>query len=209
MSIPCNPQTGRLRLIDGMNARAADDEDARDVQQVLAGDVEAFGRLVRRWQGPVINLAFRFCREKGMAEEIAQDVFMKAFRSLGSWRRESRFSTWLYALALNTCRSRMRRWRPDLRPLSEAGGIANSDRTEELVERAEESEIVRRMVLQLPRKYREAIVLFYFHEMDVSEAAATLKIPEGTLKARLHRGRALLRKRIDGSPGMSLSLGVT
>jgi len=195
-------------LLNGMSAGAGHDDDARDVERVLAGDVNAYENIVRRWQGPIVNLAFRFCREQGLAEEIAQDVFMKAFRSLSSWRQESRFSTWLYALALNMCRSRMRRWRPDLRPLSEAGEIADEKSTDQCVEQAEESEIVRRMVLQLPRKYREAIVLFYFHEMDLSETAATLKVPEGTLKARLHRGRALLRKKIDSSPDLSLSLGV-
>jgi RNA polymerase sigma-70 factor (ECF subfamily) len=191
-----------------MDAPTGIDEDAQDVQRVLAGEINAFERIVRRWQGPIINLAFRFCRERGLAEEIAQDVFLKAFRSLASWRQESRFSTWLYALALNLCRSRMRKWRPNLRPLEEAKEIADPSRTEGRYEDAEESEIVRRMVLQLPCKYREAIILFYFHEMRLSEAAATLKIPEGTLKARLHRGRELLRKKVTGHPGLLVSLGM-
>jgi len=191
-----------------MGAHTGHDEDARDVQQVLAGDINTYANIVGRWQGPIVNLAYRFCREQGLAEEIAQDVFLKAFRALGSWRQESKFSTWLYALALNLCRSRMRRWRPDLRPLEEAGEIADLNLTDDRIARAEEAEIVRRMVLQLPGKYREAIVLFYFHDMNLAEAAASLKIPEGTLKARLHRGRALLRKKIDGSPGLSLSMGV-
>jgi RNA polymerase sigma-70 factor (ECF subfamily) len=203
-----NPPDPGRRHISRMDAPTRIDEDARDVQRVLAGEINVFERIVRRWQGPIINLAYRFCRERGLAEEIAQDVFLKAFRSLASWRQESRFSTWLYALALNLCRSRMRKWRPDLRSLEDAGEIVDPDQPEDHYERVEESEIVRCLVLQLPRKYREAIVMFYFHEMNLTEAAATLKIPEGTLKARLHRGRALLRRKIDSSPGLSLSLGV-
>lgn len=192
----------------GMKVPSRIEDDTRDVQRVLAGEIDAFENILRRWQGPIVNLAFRFCRDRGFAEEIAQDVFMKAFRSLPTWRQEARFSTWLYALALNLCRSRVRRWRPDWRPLDQALETADPSSAEDRMERDEESEIVRQMVSELPSKYREAIILFYFHEMNLSEAAATLKIPEGTLKARLHRGRTLLRKRIEGARGISLSLGV-
>ncbi|MEW5873719.1 MAG: sigma-70 family RNA polymerase sigma factor [Candidatus Zixiibacteriota bacterium] len=191
-----------------MNTVPGHDPDSADVQRVLDGDINAYEGIVKRWQGPIINLAYRFCREQGLAEEIAQDVFLKAFKSLKGWRGESRFSSWLFALALNMCRSRMRRLRPVLRPIEEAERIAGTGQPDADYETAEESEIVRRLVLQLPRKYREAIVVFYFHDQSVPEAAATLKIPEGTLKARLHRGRELLRKKIGARPGLTLSLGV-
>lgn len=184
------------------------DPDAIDVQRVLAGDINAYEGIVRRWQEPIVNLAFRFCREQGLAEEIAQDVFLKAFKSLHGWRGESRFSTWLYALALNMCRSRLRRFRPILRPIEEAERVAGALQPDEVYEAIEESEIVRRLVLQLPRRYREAIIVVYFQDQNIQEAADILRIPEGTLKARLHRGRELLRKKIVAQPGLTLSLGV-
>ncbi len=76
-------------------------EDQADVERVLGGDTSGFEAIVRRWQGPLVNLAYRFCRDRGRAEEMAQEAFLRAYRSLGRWRREGVFSTWLFALATN------------------------------------------------------------------------------------------------------------
>lgn len=162
------------------------------VAKVLAGDAAAFEEIVRRWQTPIVNLAWRFFRDRGRAEEIAQDVFLRAWRALPAWRGDSAFSTWLFALAVNVCRSELRR-RPVLHvPL---GGLplpgTDPDRGGD-----EREDIVRRAVLTLPEKYRDAVVLFYFHDKNIADAARTLGLPEGTVKARLSRGRELLRKRL-------------
>jgi len=84
-------------------------DDQADVERVLAGDISAFEGIVRRWQGPLINLAYRFCRDRGRAEEMAQEAFLRAFRALGQWRKDAVFSTWLFALATNLYRSELRR----------------------------------------------------------------------------------------------------
>ena len=86
---------------------AAEDEAA--VEKVLAGDTSAFEKIVDRWQGPLVNLAYRFCRDHSRAEEMAQEAFLRAYRSLDGWRREATFSTWLFALATNVYRSELRR----------------------------------------------------------------------------------------------------
>ena len=76
-------------------------EDLADVNRVLAGDVAAFEGIVRRWQGPLINMAWRYCRDRGRAEEMAQEAFVRAWRGLAQWRREASFSTWLFSVAAN------------------------------------------------------------------------------------------------------------
>src|SRR5579863_3246782 len=86
---------------------AADDQVA--VEKILSGDTSAFEGIVRRWQGPLVNLAYRFCRDRGRAEEMAQEVFLRAYRSLDRWRRKAAFSTWLFALATNLYCSELRR----------------------------------------------------------------------------------------------------
>ena len=171
------------------------DLDAADVDRVLGGDVRAFEGIVRRWQGPLINMAWRYCRDRGRAEELAQEAFLRAWRGLSGWRRDSRFSTWLFAVAANVFRTDLKRF-PTVNvaiddvdepsgPASQLNAIADRSRDES----------VRRAVLALPHRYREPLVLFYFHEMDVSAAARTMGLPEGTVKARLARARALLRRR--------------
>mgnify|MGYP003793946809 CR=1 FL=1 len=87
-------------------------DDGASARRVLGGDVDAFEGIVERWQGPLINLAYRYCRNRGEAEELAQEAFIKVFKGLGKWRQDSRFSTWLCAVAANHYRSAMRRRRP-------------------------------------------------------------------------------------------------
>jgi RNA polymerase sigma-70 factor (ECF subfamily) len=176
-----------------------DDEDAADARRVLAGDVAAFEGIVRRWQERLVTLAWRFCRDRAMAEDMAQDAFVRAFRSLGTYRGDAAFSTWLTAVALNSYRSALRERPPvafDFDParLHDARG----DRQNALarMQRLERDEIVRRLVLTLPPRYREPMVLYYFEEMNLAGTARVLAMPEGTLKARLHRGRELLRRRL-------------
>jgi hypothetical protein len=74
-------------------------EAQADVERVLSGDVLAFERIVHRWQKPLLNLAYRFCRDRSRAEEMAQEAFLRAYRALGLWRKDAMFSTWLFALA--------------------------------------------------------------------------------------------------------------
>jgi RNA polymerase sigma-70 factor (ECF subfamily) len=170
--------------------------DQADVEKVLAGDISAFEGIVRRWQVPLINLAYRFCRDRGRAEEMAQEAFLRAYRALGQWCKEAAFSTWFFAVAANVYRTDLRRipartvslddveeprdWRPP------DGGLEDEDR-----DRA-----VRLAVFALPARYREALILFYFHDMDLATAAQSLGLPEGTVKARLFRGREILRSKL-------------
>jgi len=178
-----------------MNTAISAEKDLADVQRVLAGDVTAFEGIVRRWQGPLVNMAWRYCRDRGRAEEMAQEAFVRAWRGLAKWRREGSFSTWLFALAANVYRSELKRFPVETLPLAEAPEAFGPASQHREVEERSQQEAVRRAVLALPLRYREPVVLYYFHEMDVAAAAATMGMPEGTLKARLARARALLRKR--------------
>ena len=170
-------------------------EDQADVDSVLKGDPSAFEGIVRRWQGPLINLAYRFCRDRGRAEDMAQEAFLRAFRGLAKWRRDAAFSTWLFALATNVYCSELRR-NPYNVSLEEVPEPCDPSNAASVLEEEQRGRAVRRATLSLPAKYREALTLFYFHEMDVRAAAASLGVPEGTVKARLFRGRELLRTRL-------------
>jgi len=170
-------------------------EDLADVDRVLAGDVQAFEGIVRRWQGPIVNMAWRYCRDRSRAEDMAQEAFLRAWRALAQWRRESSFSTWLFALAANLFRSELKRFPTATVPLDAAPEPSRPAAQHHAMEMQNSSESVRRAVLALPQRYREPVILYYFHEMDLGTAARTMGLPEGTLKARLSRARALLQRR--------------
>jgi len=171
-------------------------DDQTDVERVLSGDIPAFEGLVRRWQGPLVNLAYRFCHDRGRAEEMAQEAFLRAYRALGQWRKDAVFSTWLFALATNLYRSELRRIPARTVPIEDVPEPRDPRPSDGGLEEHDSDVVVRRAVGALPPKYREALVLFYFHEMDVTTAARSLGLPEGTVKARLSRGREILRSKL-------------
>ena len=190
-----NGLTGSRGALFEMPAAISAEDDLADVNRVLAGEVQAFEGIVRRWQGPLVNMAWRYCRDRGRAEEMAQEAFLRAWRGLASWRRESSFSTWLFALAANVFRSELQRFPAVNVPLEDVAEPAGPATQHEGLADKQCHDAVRRAVLALPTRYREPVVLYYFHEMDVATAARTMGLPEGTVKARLSRGRELLRKR--------------
>ncbi|HEX6159549.1 MAG TPA: sigma-70 family RNA polymerase sigma factor [Thermoanaerobaculia bacterium] len=172
-----------------------DEQDAADVARVLAGEAQRFEPIVARWQKPVLNLCWRFVRDEGRAEELAQEAFLKCFRSLGQWRRDARFSTWLFSIAISVCRSHLRRFEP----LRDALGAAMLEELatephDERVAAGQRAERIRKAVADLPPLYREPLVVYYFHDEDLASTARILDVGEGTLKARLHRAREALRK---------------
>jgi RNA polymerase sigma-70 factor (ECF subfamily) len=172
------------------------DSDEAIVARVLAGDTAAFEGIVRRWQSPLVNLAWRFCRDRARAEEMAQEAFLRAWRNLAQFRGDAAFSTWLFSLAANLYRTELRRIPATMLSLDEIAEPPDPHiASDAALDESSRDESLRRAVLALPPKYRDALLLFYFHEQDVPAAARTLRIPEGTIKARLFRGRELLRNK--------------
>jgi RNA polymerase sigma-70 factor (ECF subfamily) len=177
--------------------RVSASDDSADVARVLAGEVDAFEGIVRRWQGPLVNLAYRFCRDRGRAEEMAQDAFVRAYRALATWRQDAAFSTWLFALSMNVYRSHLRRVPPPALSLDAVAEPVRPGGQRDDLERADRDATIRAAVQTLPPRYRDAMTLFYFQDMDIASAARTLGVAEGTLKARLFRARDLLRRKLE------------
>jgi RNA polymerase sigma-70 factor, ECF subfamily len=171
-------------------------EDQADVERVLAGDLASYEGIVHRWQGPLINLAYRFCGDRRRAEDLAQEAFLRAYRALAQWRKDAVFSTWLFAVATNLYRSELRRIPARTVSIDDIAEPADPRPSDAGHEEYDRNLAVRRAVEALPAKYREALTLFYFHEMDVTTASLSLGLPEGTVKARLSRGREILRNKL-------------
>ena len=175
------------------------DPELTYVQRVIGGDLAAFENIVRRFQGPLINLAFRFCRDRQRAEDLAQEAFLQIYRQLPRFRGESAFSTWVFAVSLNVYRSALRRRQPPVDSIEGLAEIAGGRHPFLEVTRHEREDLVRRAVAALPERYRDAVIVFYFNEMNLAETARVLGVAEGTAKAWLHRGRELLRRKLGHS----------
>jgi RNA polymerase sigma-70 factor (ECF subfamily) len=175
-------------------ARAAVREDDRQaIAACQQGEREAFDRLVERYQRDVYRLCYRYVNNHQDANDMAQDVFLKAYRAIGRFRGDSSFSTWLYRIAVNTClnfRAARRLPQDELSDQIADGGASAAER----LHAAERSAEVRRAVARLPEKQRATLILKIYQDLTHEEVAGILGSSVGTVKANLFHALANLRK---------------
>jgi len=169
--------------------------DLHLVRATLAGDQRAFGTLVERYQKLVAGIAWRYGIRREEIEDIVSEVFVKAYGNLHRFRPEHPFSTWLYRLAANHAIDHGRRTRRNRAEVEVPRQLPDPALGPgERLERRETARIVRAALERLPRHYRDVLFLVYVEGMKVEAAAQTLGLPQGTIKTRLMRGRAGLRR---------------
>jgi RNA polymerase sigma-70 factor (ECF subfamily) len=179
-------------------------DEAAMIAEILAGQTDAFHELIRPYERSVYLMALSLLRNEAEAEDAAQEAFIKAYRNLGRFRSESRFSTWLIAIALNEARARLRRKQPGLTDSIDdtEGSVVPAQLTDwreipsETLERQEVRSLIRRALTALPLAYREVFVLRELEERNVKETAETLGITVASVKMRLHRARMMLQKQL-------------
>lgn len=183
-------------------------DESQRIAAILAGQRELFHDLIRPYERTVFAMALAMLKNEADAEEATQEAFLKAYRSLATFRAESRFGTWLASIALNEARSILRR-----RKQLPTDSIDNNDEEDqpgvspallrdwreipsETLERAEVRAILRAAIDHLPVLYREIFLLRDLEELSVNECATTLNISVSAAKVRLHRARILLQKEL-------------
>ncbi|MBX3177808.1 MAG: RNA polymerase sigma factor [Candidatus Hydrogenedentes bacterium] len=173
----------------------AEVSDLELVEQTRAGHTEAFSELVRRHQQMTYNLALRFMRDPVLAEDMAQEAFLKAFRLLKGFRGDSSFSTWLYRVTCSVCLTeigrRKRRGEVELTPAHVNQSAVEPPEASDLPEN------IRRCVTLLSGRYAEIVTLYYLKGISYDEIAAALDIPMGTLKTWMFRARKQLRQVVE------------
>ena len=183
-------------------------DDARTIRQCLAGDEQAYRELVGQYQRRVYALALRMVRQAEDAEDITQETFVRMFRALDRYDLERPFSTWLFTIASRLCIDHIRRRRTAPVALyyrdSESGEEREIEvqdagvRPDEAAQREQEERKVQGLIDALPPHYRVVVVLRHQQELSYEEIAEVLGMPLGTVKARIHRARALLARRLGG-----------
>ena len=178
--------------------------DEELVAAFQAGDRGAFEAMVDRWERKIQGVVYRVVGNREDARDVAQEVFLKVYRGLGDFKQEARFSSWLYQIALNASRDRLRRRRGrtfvSLDDVGEAAEIPRGPATRsalDLIEAQDLSRTVGAAVSALPEEQREVIVLKEFEGLTFVEIADVLSVPVSTVKTRLYRGLAELRRRLE------------
>ena len=171
------------------------DEDEL-VRAAQSGDRDAFGLLVERYQRDIYRLCYRYVNDRQDASDMAQEAFLKAYRAIGRFRGSSRFSTWIYRIAVNTCLN----FRASRRPQAEALPDSLPTRRVELNERIDTGRLrsrVRAAVAKLPEKQRATLILKTYHDLTHQEVAAILGSTVGTVKANLFHALRNLRRIVE------------
>ena len=176
--------------------------DAELVAEALRGRQEAFRELVVRFERPVYSLVVRMVQDPATAEDLAQEVFIKAFRRLDTYDPQRKLASWLFKIAHNTTIDHLRRNAPDTVPLEAdrseeegRGGLAAILADESLedpsaaAERKDMARSLERAIARLRPEYREVVVLFYLEGASYQEICEAVGLPLGTVKTNLHRAR--------------------
>jgi len=165
------------------------------IEQILGGDPEPFGRIVRKYQNLVASVAYRMGIRQAGIEDMASEVFMKVFTRLYQYDSKYALSSWIYRIATNHVLDELRKRRHQPMALDEVAEPRDprADVATETV-LTERDRLVRQAVMSLPDEYSRVLVLKHFEELPVETIAEILEIPEGTVKIRLMRGRQRLGK---------------
>lgn len=177
--------------------------DEELVAAFQAGDSSAFDALVGRWDRKIQGAIYRVVGGGEDSRDLCQEVFLKAYRALGGFKREARFSSWLYQIALNACRDRLRRRRG--RTQVSLDDLADGAREPlqagpsalDLVEARDLARAVQAAMATLPDDQREVIALKEYQGLTFVEIAEALDVPVSTVKTRLYRGLGLLRQQLE------------
>lgn len=175
--------------------------DTEIISRVLGGETNVFAELVKRYQNYVFTLALRFTHHREDAEEVAQDIFVKAYRSLADFRGTAKFSTWLYTIVYTTSVTFLRKKKLSTTSIDEEGTFLqlenqNSSFQANLIEQKSKNASLNDAINLLSADDAQIITLFYKAEQSLEEIGKILGIDPNTVKVRLHRARTRLKEKL-------------
>lgn len=181
---------------------SAETTDHEIITRVLRGDQQAYGMLVGKYQQYVFTLAFRLTQSREDAEEIAQDTFVKAYRSLADFKGSSKFSTWLYTIAHNTGITFLRKKKMQVHSMDEEKNFLQlenqeSDFRSNQVEEKSKHQMVNRAIAMLSAEDAQIITLFYKGDQSLQEIGQVMGLDPNTVKVRLFRARQRLKEKME------------
>ena len=178
--------------------------DEELVERSIEGDRDSFNQLILRWERPIYALAYRVIGREDDARDVVQETFLRGFRAIKGFKRQAKFSSWLYRIALNLCRDWIRRERrtpivptPEgVDPMEMAAEIDPGPTVEEMAWRGELTRAVEQAMKRLPEEQRTAIILKEYHGLTFQEISVLLGCPLSTVKTRLYQGLSVLRREL-------------
>jgi RNA polymerase sigma-70 factor (ECF subfamily) len=175
--------------------------DEELVESVLQGNRRDFDVLIERWQKPLYNFVLRFMNSEEEARDVCQDAFVNAYRNLSKFKKQSKFSSWLFKIAINRCNTLLRkrkRWRMFFDPMPDtaqyADAIAGENNAEQAIEKEQIFRRMRKAIAQLPPEQKTVLLLKEYEGLKFHEISEMLDCPLSTVKSRMYYALDGLRK---------------
>lgn len=163
------------------------------IKNLKKGKEAAYEQLVQTYGNRLLRTCYLILKDREEAEDVVQETLIKVFQKIGTFKGKSGLYTWIYVIALNLSRDKIRKKQD---PLTFEDEWIGTDAVDDQVEKNFDRALLRAELLQMNVLYREVLVLFYFEEFSIKEIANLLNEKEGTIKSKLSRGRNILRERI-------------
>ncbi|SFC91634.1 RNA polymerase sigma-70 factor, ECF subfamily [Bacillus sp. OV322] len=170
-----------------------------DVSELADSD-ELIDEIMKRYGQDILQLAFSYVNSKEVAEDLTQDIFIKCYKSLHTYNGKSKLRTWLWRIAINTCKDYLKSWYNKRVLVSEEeppNMSTKSDEIEEAVIQKDEDSRLVSAVMSLPIEYREVVYLYYYEELPIKEISVLIDTKENTVKTRLRKAKKLLKEGIE------------
>jgi len=204
--------------VQAVNASPSDIE-ARFVERLRGRDERAFNELVRTYQLRVFRLVFRMLGRRDEAEDLVQEVFVQVFKAIDTFRGEPKVSTWIYRIAVNLCKNRSKylsrrhtgaqdelQLEFEVSSLQQARGVTAGEAAapDQVLQGYQLEQLVQLSIRELDPEFREVLVLRDIEDLPYDEIVEITGLPEGTVKSRIHRARAMLKQRLERHLGEKL-----
>jgi len=171
------------------------------IQEFNAGNVSAFNTLVWRWEKPIYNFILRYIGDSEQAKDVMQHCFIRVFKSLGKLKDHSRFSAWIFQIAMNLCRDELKKKKYQIYSISEVRDFDDSNKSDQKIVLTDNeqdtakltyhenlSELLQKALMAIPEEQRVVIIMKQYHGMKFTEIADVLKTPINTIKSRMYYG---------------------
>lgn len=177
------------------------------IKQLKSGDYSNYDKIVDSYKNRVFGMAYKFTNDYDEAQDLAQEVFLKIYRQIKNFREESKLSTWIYRISVNTCLDwKKKKERIKSINFSNMVNEENKDQTidikdesmlpDEIILRDEDQKQIHKLIYELSDKYKSVLIMYHFNEMSYEDIAKALNVPQRTVETRLYRARRMLKDKI-------------